>query len=159
MTRDKNLPALRKSEESLQLFEEVVVANRELVPFNAAIQDERSAEVIFDFVESLPISDRVRVRRKLKRIVRELEAERKANESRATLSKTIGTVLGGALATGSIIALASNPFAWPLLAVAVAGSGTAITGLAVGHRIDKVAINQDLTITLIEDMLGDLENV
>jgi preprotein translocase subunit SecF len=109
-------------------------------------------------VGNLSDDDRKALRRKIKTAISQLRAEKNKNQSRASLSKTIGSVLGVTLATGAVLALATNPFAWPLLTVAVSGAVTAAGGFAAGHKIEEYAIDQQLLINLLEDMLEELRN-
>lgn len=83
----------------------------------------------------IPQHLRPAARQEFKRLARDEKARATVAGNRATLLYTLGGTVGGAMATGGLIALAtaSGPIGWAGIAVAGIGSITTAAGVWFGH--------------------------
>lgn len=99
-----------------------------------------------------------RTRRKLKRLSREFRHKSQLAANQATLAYTLGGSIGGTLATGGIIAIATGnaPIGFAGIAITAIGAAVTTLGITIAHRISNMRAQYDKNVELLRDATDEL---
>lgn len=106
----------------------------------------------------IPDASRDRVRRQFLRRSRAVGRRSMVAANQATLAYTLGGGIGGTLATGGIVAIATGSGAVSLAGLAVTAIGAALTsvGIFVAHRVSNIRARYEEEVGILRDAAEEL---
>jgi hypothetical protein len=106
----------------------------------------------------VPDELRARFRSQLLRDARSLLFKARRVGNKATLAYTLGGSIGGTIATGGIVAIATGAGPISLAGIAITAIGAIVTasGLWVAHRLNDMRAVYDHEIDLLRDAVEEL---